>query len=190
MPSESTGNRPGQAVPRTSLGISNYSALTASPRDGGAPATHQGRSFASARDRPLFCAVPGVALRGGGASRRRRSRSRHHPPATRHPCGLASGSALTRHRRTLANPSPCDPRSTPPTSIMAGFLSGAACSSSFPKTTRYCPRSGRHDRRDRPVQEPGAGLYSAVRGFAPPGSTKPANAVFALRVTIPVAYAR
>ena len=37
---------------------------------------------------------------------------------------------------------------------------------------------------------PVAGLYSAGRGFAPPGSTKPADAVFALRVTIPGAYAR
>ena len=37
---------------------------------------------------------------------------------------------------------------------------------------------------------PGAGLYSAGRGFAPPGSTKPADAVFALRETIPVACAR
>ena len=48
----------------------------------------------------------------------------------------------------------------------------------------------RHDRGARPVQGPGAGLYSAGRGFAPPGSTKPADAVFALRVTIPGAFAR
>ncbi len=55
---------------------------------------------------------------------------------------------------------------------------------------RYRPPSHRHDRGARPVQGPGAGLYSAGRGFAPPGSTKPADAVFALRVTIPVAFAR
>ena len=35
------------------------------------------------------------------------------------------------------------------------------------------------------LNQSGAGLYSAGRGFAPPGSTKPADAVFALRVTIP-----
>ena len=57
-------------------------------------------------------------------------------------------------------------------------------------TTRYRPLSDRYDRGARPVQGPGAGLYSAGRGFAPPGSTKPADAVFALRVTIPGAFAR
>ena len=55
---------------------------------------------------------------------------------------------------------------------------------------RYRPLSDRYDRGTRPVQEPGGGLYSAGRGFAPPGSTKPADAVFALRVTIPGAFAR
>ena len=43
---------------------SSASRSTPSPREGGAPATRQGRSFASARDRPPFCAVPGVALSG------------------------------------------------------------------------------------------------------------------------------
>ena len=73
---------------------------------------------------------------------------------------------------------------------MASYVCGVNRSQSWPMTTRYRPLSDRHDRGARPVQGPGAGLYSAGRGFAPPGSTKPADAVFALRVTIPVALAR
>ena len=46
MPSESAGNRRGQAVPRTSLGISNYSALCSPPRSdtiqGRPPPSHGG----------------------------------------------------------------------------------------------------------------------------------------------------
>ena len=46
MPSESAGNRRGQAVPRTSLGISNYSALFSPPRSdtlqGRPPPSHGG----------------------------------------------------------------------------------------------------------------------------------------------------
>ena len=54
MPSESVGNRRGQAVPRTSLGISNYSALFSPPHNG----TLQGRPPPShSGGRPLFYAV-------------------------------------------------------------------------------------------------------------------------------------
>ncbi len=53
MPSESVGNRRGQAVPRTSLGISNYSALFSPPHNG----TLQGRPPPShSGGRPLFYA--------------------------------------------------------------------------------------------------------------------------------------
>ena len=75
-------------------------------------------------------------------------------------------------------------------SILARLVYRVARSQSWPMTTRYRPLSDRYDRGTRPVQEPGAGLYSAGGGFAPPGSTKPADAVFALRVTIPGAFAR
>ena len=126
----------------------------------------------------------------GGASRRRRSRSRHRPPATQPP----RASRPARRLRAVAGRSPILLPAIPirrhRNFNMASFVSGVACSQSWWMTTRYRPLSDRYDRGARPVQRPGAGLYSAGRGFAPPGSTKPADAVFALRVTIPGAFAR
>ncbi len=139
---------------------------------------------------PFLCAVPGVAHRGAalraGAARapvtallQRAARAASRPArrlravAGRSPV-LLPAVRIRRHRH----------------SNMASLVSGVARSQSWPMTTRYRPLSDRHDRDARPVQGPGAGLYSAGRGFAPPGSTKPADAVFALRVTIPGAFAR
>ena len=131
---------------------------------------------------PLFCAVPGVAHRGAA----------HHAAAARAPCSALlqraarAASRPARRLRAVAGRSlillPAIRIRRHRHSNMASYVSGVACSQSWSMAIRYRPLSDRHDR--------GAGLYSAGRGFAPPGSTKPADAVFALRVTIPVACAR
>ena len=98
MPSESAGNRRGQAVPRTSLGISNYSALCSPLRSD----TLQGRSPPPlGGGRPPFCA---------GLLEHRSMAGRFAPPPTVRAYARRRLAVLrTMHRRLSARrfaPSP------------------------------------------------------------------------------------
>ena len=141
---------------------SSASRSTPSPREGGAPATRQGRSFASARDRPPFCAVPGVALRGAAPVPRTARR------------GLASSSALSRRRRTLAappSPATAPPYSARPLAVLRTAYRRRASRSPSRRRTDFPSSRSRIRRRHHPI--PCRFIRGSRDPFSVPGISHP-----------------
>ena len=111
--------------PRRQGPPARHPGLPRSPHEGGTPSPRQGRSFASARDRPFFCAVPECRASRRSASRRRRSRSRHRPPRNAPP---DAASRPARRLRAVTGRSP----SLPPSRSVSDTANSPLCRAWFP----------------------------------------------------------